>query len=62
MYRVGRGGAVHEVDFDAEVRAGFAEGGVGGFGYDPGDNSVSLPFPKRAWDVYISGSVTPRST
>lgn len=29
---VGRGGAGDEMDFDFEIRAGFAEGGVSGFG------------------------------
>ena len=32
----------NEMDFDAEVRSSFAEGGMSGLRYDPGDRSVNV--------------------
>lgn len=62
VHAVGGGRAGDEVGFDFEVGAGFAEGGVGGFGEDPEGAVLALLGSLLGTETYISGSVTPRST
>ena len=59
---VGWGRAGDEVDFDAEVGAGFAEGSVGCFGDDPVVCQHGFQGSALGDKPHISGSVTPRST